>query len=133
MKIKNYLIIALLIVSSIGYSQTGTTISGSFMSGGVSRTYTYYVPNSYNGSTAFPMVINLHGLSGSSSKQENYQDFRKIADSEKFIVLHPEGTGEISFLVVWGSMGTVSAAEADRAYLMRLMDTIETNVNIDCN
>lgn len=133
MKMKNYLLILCTFISSVVFPQTGTTISGSFMSGGVSRTYTYYVPAMYDGSTAVPLVVNLHGLSGSSVAQENYEDFRKIADTANFIILHPQGTGPFALLVGWSSMGTVASGVADRNFLMSLLDTIEAKLNINSN
>lgn len=133
MKMKNYLFILCTFISSFVFPQTGTTISGSFMSGGVSRTYTYYVPAMYDGSTAVPLVVNLHGLSGSSVAQENYEDFRKIADTANFIILHPQGTGAFALLVGWSSMGTVASGQADRDFLISLLDTIQAKLNINSN
>lgn len=130
---KKHLLALLTITSAVVTAQTGTTIPGSFSSGGESRDYTVYVPASYNGSSAVPLVMNIHGLSGSSSKQENYQDFRKIADTANFIVVHPEGTGPFALLIGWGSMSTVDASLDDRNFIMSLLDTIEANYNINTN
>ncbi len=117
----------------INSAQTGATISGSFLSDGTFRSYTVYVPASYTGSSSVPLVVNLHGYTGSSSQQENYQDFRPIADTANFIVLHPEGTGPFTFLLGWGAMATVAESEADRVFLMSLLDSIEANYNINTN
>ena len=137
MKMKNYLVILCTFISSVVFPQTGTTTSGSFTSGGVTRKYTYYVPAMYDGTTAVPLVFNLHGLSGTSAKQESYEDFRTIADTANFIVVHAEGLNQSPIggftLLGWGSMTTVSAAAADEAFVMSLLDTMEAHYNINAN
>lgn len=137
MKMKNYLCVIVLFASSFVYSQTGTTLSGSFSSGGKTRTYTYYVPVMYTGATAVPLVFNLHGLSGSSVKQETYQDFRTIADTANFIIVHAAGLNQSPIptfsLPGWGSMSTVAAGAADMTFIMSLLDTMISKYTIDAN
>ncbi len=76
-------------------------------------------------------------MSGSSAKQETYEDFRTIADTANFIVVHAEGLNQSpipSFsLLGWGSMTTVSAGAADITFIMSLLDTMEAHYNIDAN
>lgn len=138
MKMKNYFLILSTFISSVVFPQTGTTLSGSFTSGGKIRTYTYYVPDIYyTASDAVPLVFNLHGLSGSSVKQETYEDFRTIADTANFIIVHAEGLNQSpipTFSVPgWGSMSTVAAGAADIAFIMSLLDTMESKYTIDAN
>ena len=92
-KMKKKILSFFLFSSLIGFAQTGTEIDGSFnsVSGdnppvSVNRSYRLYVPLSYNpASASVPLVMNFHGLGGSSSQQETYGDFRKIADTANFI------------------------------------------------
>lgn len=138
MKMKNYLLILSTFISSVVFPQTGLTHSGSFTSGGKTRTYTYYVPAMYyTASVAVPLVFNLHGLSGSSAKQETYEDFRTIADTANFIIVHAEGLNQSPVTLInvpgWGSMSTVSAGAADIAFIMSLLDTMASHYTIDAN
>ncbi len=128
---KNYLLAAIIFTTSVVYSQTGTTISGSFMSGGVTRTYTYYVPAKYyTANRAVPMIFNIHGWTGSSAKQENYADFREIADTANFIIVHPQALPSGGYNS-WNTTETFGPTAADKVYLMSLYDTILSNYNID--
>ena len=40
------------------------------------------------------LVLNLHGLGSNSWQQMFYGDFRPIADTANFIIVHPQGTFE---------------------------------------
>jgi polyhydroxybutyrate depolymerase len=135
MKIKNYLSAAIIFTSSCVYSQTGTgtIIPGSFYSGGVSRSYTIYVPAIYKSSTPVPLVFNMHGLSGTCAKQMTAEDFSKIADTANFIIVLPQGntTGQPLPETGWNVLGTVAAGVADRTFLIALLDTVESQYAIN--
>lgn len=59
---------------------------------GLERDYILYVPESYDGTTEVPLVFNFHGYTSSAREQMNYGDFRSIADTANFIIVHPQGT-----------------------------------------
>lgn len=125
---KKYLLIALIFSTSVVFPQTGVTYSKTFTSGGVARTYTMYVPNIYTGSTPVPLIFNIHGWTGSSAKQESYADFRKIADTANFIIIHPMALGAPPS---WATSETVGPSATDKAYLMNILDTMIANYNIN--
>jgi polyhydroxybutyrate depolymerase len=58
----------------------------------VDREYILYVPNSYDGITAVPLMINFHGYNGSASEYMAWADMRPEADSENFILVYPQGS-----------------------------------------
>ena len=39
-----------------------------------------------------PLVLNFHGFGSNATQQMVYGDFRDIADTEGFLLVHPEGT-----------------------------------------
>ena len=68
------------------------TIDGSIMHDGIQRDYILYIPAIYDGNTDVPLVLNFHGFGSNANEQMHYGDFRDIADTEGFLLVHPEGT-----------------------------------------
>ena len=125
---KNYLLGTFSLISSVVYSQTGTNTSLTFNSGGTTRNYTIYVPLKYDGLTPVPLVFNIHGFLGSDTQQEQYGDFRTIADTENFIVVHPKALGSSPS---WNVFGTLASGAADRLFIMSLLDSVMAHYNIN--
>jgi polyhydroxybutyrate depolymerase len=114
---------------------TDSTFTDSILSGGVYRKYVLYVPAIYyNSADTVPLVFNIHGYTGSGDQQMEYGNFRPIADTANFIVVHPTGL-KIAPLNApgWNVLGTVSQGQADRAFIIDLMDTLNRRYNIDSN
>ena len=82
------------------------TINGTITHGGLQREYILYVPASYEPGTPAPLVLNFHGYSSNAFEQMFYGDFRPIADTAGFIIVHPLGTldpfGNHQWNVGWG-------------------------------
>lgn len=130
MRFKNYLLILTLCISSFALAQI--TISDSIFSGGVYRTYVLYVPVIYNSANPVPLVFNIHGGTGDGNQQMQFGDFRPIADTANFIIVHPTGLGGNS--PGWNLLGpTDSASIADRNFLFNLLDTLKSQYTINPN
>lgn len=125
---KKYLLIISILISSALYSQTGITTSATIISDGTTRNYSIYVPAMYNGSVPVPLVFNIHGYAGSDTQQEQYADFRQIADTANFIMVLPLALGVIPS---WDVFGTIASGAADKNFLMSLLDTIKAHYNIN--
>ncbi|HRO76883.1 MAG TPA: PHB depolymerase family esterase [Crocinitomicaceae bacterium] len=106
------------------------TINGSFTFGGQTRTYSFYVPASYNPSKPAPLVLNLHGYTSNGTQQANYTNFKSIADTAGFIVAHPDGTFDQSNQRFW-NYNIFGATVNDVGFLEALIDTISANYNIN--
>ena len=87
-----YTTVILLFTGFVFSSTAQQTINASITHDGIERDYILYVPEIYDGSTAAPLVLNFHGFGSSASQQMFYGDFRDIADTEGFLLVHPEGT-----------------------------------------
>ena len=87
-----YTTVILLFTGIVFSSSAQQTINASITHDGIERDYILYVPEIYDGSTAVPLVLNFHGFGSSASQQMFYGDFRDIADTEGFLLVHPEGT-----------------------------------------
>lgn len=112
-------------------SRAQTTINGSFVHGGITRTYSFYVPASYTPGTAVPLVIGLHGLSSSGSNFAQYRNFRPIADTANFIVAHPDGS--MLFGVRYWNYGVTGSSPDDVGFIEALIDTISAHYSINPN
>ncbi len=107
-----------------------TTLSKTMQFGGIARTYRLYIPASYNAGTPAPLVLNLHGYTSNNMQQEFYGDFRTIADTAGFILLHPNGTADQSNNLYWNA-GFNAAGPNDTGFLLALTDSISANYNIN--
>jgi polyhydroxybutyrate depolymerase len=80
---------------STGGCSVGTLTSGNHAAtlehDGQTREYLVHVPESYEGDTAVPLVLDLHGLTSSAGQQAALSGWRDKADEVGFIVVHPEG------------------------------------------
>lgn len=99
---------------------------------GLTRSYRLYVPDSYDPNTAVPLVFNLHGYTSNASQQEFYGDFRGIADTANFILVHPDGTLDGSGNRFWNAFGASGGVD-DVGFISALIDKIDEDYNIDLN
>lgn len=120
-----------LFAPAIGQAQT--TVAGTIRFGGVVREYRLYVPRAYTTSTrAVPLVLNLHGYGSNNVEQEQYGDFRAIADTANFLVVHPNGTLAPTGERYWNVFTPPgSGGPDDVAFLSALIDTLSARYRVD--
>lgn len=117
-----------------GYTiQAQTTINGSFVHNGLTRTYSFYVPASYTSGQPVPLVLNLHGYTSNGSQQSLYGNFKPIADTANFIVVHPDGTIDPSSSQRYWNFGILGSTVDDAGFLEALIDTISAHYSINPN
>jgi polyhydroxybutyrate depolymerase len=89
----------------------GTLVPGettmSMTIGGRNRTFLVHVPPSYTGRFPVPLVLDLHGLGGSSSQQAGLSGFRQKSDEVGFIVVWPQGVSNS-----WNGNGCCGTADS---------------------
>ena len=59
---------------------------------GVNREYVLYIPNSYDGTSSVPLMLNFHGFGGSASDYMQEADMRSLAEADTFILIYPQGS-----------------------------------------
>jgi len=107
------------------------TINGSITHDGLQRDYILYIPASYTGSTEVPLVFNFHGYGSNATQQMWYGDFRSIADTAGFLIVHPEGT-LFNGTSHWNVGGwTVGSTVDDVGFTAALMDSLAAEYSID--
>ena len=77
------------------------TVYDSIIHDNVYRNYIVYVPATYNPSQSTPLVFNLHGRTSNAYEQMLYGDFRTIADTANFIIVHPQGLLDNTGVTHW--------------------------------
>lgn len=123
------IILLILCLPTIGNAQSTTHTMDH---NGLTRSYRLYVPSSYTGDVAVPLLFNLHGYTSNASQQEFYGDFRSIADTANFILVHPEGTLDGSGARFWNAFGAAGGVD-DVGFISALIDLIDEDYNIDLN
>lgn len=118
-----------LFLVSVGFAQT--TLSGIIKHNGIVRTYRIYIPAVYNPATQVPLLFNLHGYGSNNVEQEFYADFRPIADTAGFIIVHPNGTLDGQNNRFWNAFG--ASTVDDIGFLSALIDSVSEGYSIDPN
>lgn len=95
-----------------------------------------FVPSGYDGATPMPLLLVLHGYSGSAEQMREVYRFESLAESYGFLVCHPEGTIDIT-----GNRFFANANEAccdwyqsgvdDSTYLRELIEEICRRFRVD--
>ncbi|MDY6857190.1 MAG: PHB depolymerase family esterase [Thermodesulfobacteriota bacterium] len=109
------------------------TINATLDYDGMQREYILYVPKSYTGEESVPLVFNFHGYFGTAAEQMEKADFRPIADTEGFIIVHPQGAPDLTGNTQWNSVSTNNSDTTidDVGFVEALLDTIAYQYNID--
>jgi polyhydroxybutyrate depolymerase len=104
---------------------------------GRSRTYLLHVPPSYSNSQPAPLVIMLHGYTGTSTGHEQYTGFSVSADAEGYIVIYADGLKypwNASNPQAWNA-GAIyeqwTGGTDDVGFLRRIVEEVCANYNID--
>jgi polyhydroxybutyrate depolymerase len=104
---------------------------------GRTRTYRLYVPRSLTKRSA-PLLVVMHGHAGSAKQFENGSGFDAIAETNRFLVVYPDGTfpDELGGRV-WNAGGCCGSAQQSRQnvndvrFISLLIDKIESDYNVD--
>jgi len=122
-------ILAVALIPLLGFSQQ--TIHESIVHDGEERTYILYVPANYTGESEVPLVFNFHGYTSNAKQQMGYGDFRPIADTAGFILVHPQGT-LLKGKTHWNVGGwTLASKTDDVGFTSALLDSLVAEYKID--
>lgn len=119
------------LIALCGFSQQ--TISSSITHDDQEREYILYVPASYDAESAVPLILNYHGYTSNANDQMEYGDFRTIADTAGFLVVHPQGT-LLNGIPHWNVGGWTTASTTDDVgFTEALIDALSSQYHIDAN
>jgi polyhydroxybutyrate depolymerase len=101
--------------------------------GGAERTYHLHIPPSYDPLKPTPVVLALHGASMNGRIMESFCGLTAKADQAGFIVVYPNGTGQV--LLTWNSgpfpVELTKRRVDDVGFLAKVLDDVATVVNVD--
>lgn len=103
--------------------------------GGTERTTLLYVPESYDATTAYPLILNFHGFGGTSNDHLQWADMRPLADRDGVVLLYPQGT-LLDGSPHWNAAdpGGDNKSEADDVgFVVELITQLQDQYNIDSN
>ena len=99
-----------------------------------SREYMLYVPENHDGTTAWPLVINFHGLGSTYLKQINKSQMYKVADTADFLIAYPQGllveTPEFGLETGWHIPCISTASHDDIHFITEMIDDLIANSDI---
>jgi len=106
------------------------TLIDSINVNGVYRDFITYIPSINQSSQPSPLVFNFHGMTSNALQQMIYGDFRSIADTANFIIVHPQGLlnslGETHWSLGQSSIDDIGFVNALYAHLVS-----NYNINLD--
>lgn len=126
-------IIIVLVVLFFAFSAINAqqTINGTINHDGLIRQYILYIPASYDTATPSPLILSFHGYSSNAQTNFNYTNFKSIADTAGFILIHPQGT-LLNGITHWNVPGlTLGSSVDDIGFVSNLLDTVSAHYNID--
>lgn len=112
------------------YSNSNTEI---IIHDDIDREYYLYIPNSYDVTTAVPIVFNFHGYGGSVEEFMDYGDLRSVAETNTFILVYPQGSC-LEGSSHWNACpnGPDNKSEADDfGFVEAMINQISSEYNID--
>jgi polyhydroxybutyrate depolymerase len=99
----------------------------------LARSYTLYVPPSYDGSEAVPLLVMLHMRPGDGASTAYITDMNRIAREEGFVVVYPDGLDN-SWNYLYGFDFDMEDGDHDDGdFIMSLIDDLRVDLNLDVN
>lgn len=102
---------------------------------GLNREYVVYIPDSYDGSIAVPLLLNFHGFGGNASSYISEADMRPIAETATFILVYPQGSC-LNGASHWNACplgGDNKSTTDDFGFVEALINELSAQYNVDRN
>jgi polyhydroxybutyrate depolymerase len=100
---------------------------------GETREYLIHIPQSYDTIDPVPLMLNFHGWEMKASEQMWVSDMRALANTEKFIVVYPQGT-ELMGSTHWNvGSWTAGSTVNDLYFVDSLIGQVSAHYNIDAD
>ncbi len=99
------------------------------------RPYDVFVPTGYDPAAPMPLVLLLHGYTGTGVSQEAYFEFETLADSRGFLYVHPDGTVDGRGEQFWNATDACCAFGSnppdDAAYLIAVIEQVSAEYSVN--
>ena len=129
--IKPFFICACLMMGSF-FLNAQQQINSTLVCDGNTRSYTIYIPASYNGEVAFPLLFNFHGGGGDIQGYLSLVDMRPIADTANVILVYPQAfTDPENGDATW--MHKEPTNHDDVLFVEAMLSAISSEYNVNLN
>ena len=98
---------------------------------GHQRLYDVYVPASYDGTLAYPLIFNFHGGNGDIASQVYTSDMRPLADTAHFIAVYPQALEDPNDGNSTNWIHKDPTTHDDVNFIEVLLDTLSADYNVD--
>lgn len=109
---------------------TSTTIDPT-----IARPFDVFVPTAYDGTTAVPLLVLLHGYGASGAIQEAYFQVQPIAEARGFLYVHADGTKNAVDSQFWNATdaccGGPDSTVDDSAYITAIIESVQKDYKVD--
>ncbi len=99
------------------------------------RPYTSRVPSTWDGRTALPLVVLLHGYGASGALQAAYLGLTALAESRGFLLAYPDGTLDAAGRRFWNASAAccdfARNGVDDVAYVSAVIDDMAARYRVD--
>jgi polyhydroxybutyrate depolymerase len=124
-----FVVVLFISILAIKLWPQATLSKESFVFDGLTRTYLVHVPSSYDDNVPTPLVLVLHGYTGTAEGMEPLTGFTTKSDKEGFIVVYPQGLAQR-----WNvGFGTLKFDTDDVGFINELINRLEQKYKIDPN
>ena len=120
-------------IAFLTVSQAQVYISQTIQHDGLTREYSIYVPASYDGTSAFPLLFNFHGGNDVIANWQTSSDMSPIADTADFILVYPQARPDPSDGNSLNWLPKTAGTFDDVPFISALIDSIASNYQIDQN
>jgi len=108
-------------------------ISETMQYDGLTREYSIYVPESYDGTSDFPLLFNFHGGNDVVTAWQTVSDMRPLADTANFILVYPQARPDPSDGNSLNWLPKTPGTFDDVPFVSEMIDNIASEYEIDQN
>ncbi|MGG3269235.1 PHB depolymerase family esterase [Priestia aryabhattai] len=133
---KRLFIAGMIFMLFLSLGAVSSSAAGSFTSKTYNgRTYKLYVPSSYQGGAALPLVVMLHGCTQDPDQFAAGTQMNALAETEKFFVLYPEQPSSANSNKCWNWFDTAhqSRGSGEPALIAGMVNQIKSSYSIDAD
>ncbi|MEL6356277.1 MAG: PHB depolymerase family esterase [Bacteroidota bacterium] len=111
-------------------------VGDSLLHQNIQRKYIIHIPPSYTGDSPTPLVITLHGGSGTNQNAQGFTQMNFASNDNGFLVAYPQGAGVAPPGFSWADGRGTSADNAgidDVGFISKMINAISEDYNLDPN
>jgi len=122
---------------TVGTTSPSSSIAPGTVAASPDRPYDVFVPSSYDGGSALPLVLLLHGYGATGVVQDEYFGLQLLAEERGFLSVHPEGTIDSTERQFWNATDACcddfGSGIDDSTYLLDVISQIEADYKVDAS